>query len=317
MPPAALLILTLLAATDPVPSATPPPVKLEFPLAGYRINALDSSTNEPFYFTMFLPVSSNSFFFKVDIQSLPETLQNYVKDEKSFLKQSGNTILLDRAPSPTEWLGEFTTTVHSGQKVHIYERALSANGRTDLIEATTPYALWPEVGAKFKASVDSFELSSEQVPGKVSFPQQGFRFSVLDGAAPVDAKQPLLMMFSSSLGTHDVTIEPYTKTLKDYQAERQPPLRTNPKDKFKILAETSPAENALVTEYAEEFPVDKNHPQGGQLLSYEKVFLAHGHLYRVWAYLYEADPKSTAQIKAWVDSLEVMPATAPAPAPAK
>ena len=320
-----LFIPLLMAGATPV-TETPQPIqppKMEFPLAGYRINALDSATKDFFNITMFLPVSKNSFngfSYKVDVssQALKEgrpSLQSQVKETRSYFTQSGNAILLDREPSPTEWEGEFTTMGRdkAGPKEHLYERMIYANGRSYFIAAIAPDAQWKDVGPKMKACVDSFEPSPEPVPGKVSFPQQGFRFSVLDGAAPADAKQTMLRL--PAMGFMGPTIEPYAKTIEDYKAERKPPMMADPKHKFKIVAENAPEENALVTEYAEEIPPGNLKPQGSEALSYEKVFLAHGQLYRVSAMLLNTDAMSSAQIKACVESLEALPAPAPAPAP--
>jgi hypothetical protein len=195
------------------------------------------------------------------------------------------------------------------QKEHSYWREVFTNGRTYTIDATAPDAQWPEFGPKVKACVDSFELSPDPVPGKLAFPQQGYRISALDGPVPADAHQPLLSMMGGMRPWRvSVAIEPYAKTLKDYQAERKPALMFDSKNKFKILEENMPAENVLVTEYAEEFPTDKNHPPA-RFLSYEKVVLAHGQLYRAWAMVPETDPKTLTQIKACVESLEAIPAT--------
>ncbi len=326
MPSATLLILTLLAATSPVPSTTPPPVKLEFPLAGYRINALDSARKDYFDITMYLPVPKNSFneySFNVDINSVPLeggwSLPSKAKETRSYFTQSGNAILLDRETSPTEWVFEVTTMGRdkAGPKEHLYERMIYANGRSYFIAATAPDAQWKDVGPKMKACVDSFDPSPDPAPGKVSLPQQGFRFSVLDGAVPADAKQRLSRMTIPAPPGLGVTIQPYAKTLEDYKAERKPPLMMDSKHKFKIVAENAPEENALVTEYAEEIPPGNLRPQGSEALSYEKVFIAHGQLYRVAALLIETDAMSTAQIKAYVESLEAMPVPAPTSLPAK
>ncbi len=320
------------AATSPAAvtaeQGTPPPAqpaKLEFPLAGYRINALDSARKGDFILTMFLPVPKNTFSafsFKVDITILTPkdgiaSWQNQIKENRSYFTESGNAILQDRSPSPTEWLLEATTMGKdkAGPKGRLYERMVYANGKLYSIIATAPEAQWKDAGPKLKACVDSFDPSGDPVPGKVSYPQQGFRISVLDGAAPADAKQTLLRQ-PLPMGLLGVTIEPYTKTLEDYRAGRKPPFLSDAKHSFKILAETSPTENALVTEFAEVFPPAKNLPQGGQLVSFEKVVLAHGQLYRVSAYQPQVDnpdPQTTAQIKAWVESLESMPAPAPVP----
>jgi hypothetical protein len=227
-----------------------------------------------------------------------------------FYPHSGDTILFKRAVSPTELLVEFTSkNASTVQKEHSYWREVFTNGRTYTIDATAPDAQWPEFGPKLKACVDSFELSPDPVPGKLAFPQQGYRISALDGPVPADAQQPLLSMMGGMRPWRvSVAIEPYAKTLKDYQAERKPALMFDSKNKFKILEENMPAENVLVTEYAEEFPTDKNHPPA-RFLSYEKVVLAHGQLYQAWAMVPETDPKTLTQIKACVESLEAIPAT--------
>ena len=96
----------------------------------------------------------------------------------------------------------------------------------------------------------------------------------------------------------------------------------------KILTENAPAQNALVTEYTEvilQSPIQKP-PSGipyilghvSPRLIYEKVILAHGQLY--WAagiHDEENNAVSYAQIKACVDSLEVIPVPEPASVPAK
>jgi hypothetical protein len=84
--------------------------------------------------------------------------------------------------------------------------------------------------------------------------------------------------------------------------------------KYKILAENMPAENTLVTEYADEIPADTQHP-GFNAHSYEKAVLAHGQLYSAWSLHWDWDKAvSSAQIKECVESLEAIP-LAPAPAP--
>jgi hypothetical protein len=187
---------------------------------------------------------------------------------------------------------------------------VSANGMTYDISATAPDAQWPEFGPKLKACVDSFELSPDPVPGKLAFPQQGYRISALDGPAPADANEELL-----SIGSVHVGIEPYTKTLKEYQAEHKPRMTTFPVGQLKILAEYAPAENALVTEYDEEVPENVTvtgkifAPQGGQVLIYQKVVLAHGQLYWAAGLHWDWDKAaSSTQIKACVESLEAIPA---------
>ncbi len=310
MPSTTWMILTLLAATNPVPNMPSPPAKLEFPLAGYRINALDSSsTNVVCGFMMSLPVTANSGSAQVMVSRFPPmdknpSLQKWMADSKSFHAHNGDTILLERAVSTTESRVEYTTKGDkAGRKDHAYDRTLFANGVTYEIEATAPETQWKDVGPKLKACVDSFDLSPDPAPGKTAFPQQGYRISALDGATPVDAWRPLIMM----PGGVFVAIQPYAKTIRDYQAERKPPMLTDPKHKFKILEEGAPTENALVTEYAEEIPADKKHPQGSQALSYEKVFLAHGQLYRAAGRLDISDPKSMTLIKSCVESLEAIP----------
>jgi len=106
---------------------------------------------------------------------------------------------------------------------------------------------------------------------------------------------------------------------------------------MKILTENAPAQNALVTEYAEEIPVFPQQqppssivelprssqpsvrtlqPETGQVLIYEKAILVHGQLY--WAAGIDDGQNnavSYAEIKACVDSLEALPIPAPAQAP--
>ncbi len=365
-----LIVPILMAATTPVadppaPAApvadTPRPAKLEFPLAGYRINALASATKTSSIFTMSLPVSGNS-------QSSPSVKVNRqltmkerpskqnIADAKTIRAHNGDTILVERTLSPAEWRMEYTSTkdesgtFETGMKTHIYRRMVTANGLTYDVSATVPETQWSALEAKLKACVDSFELSTDPAPGEVVFPQQGYRINILDGAAPADAKQTLIAMPGGVL----VGIQPYTKSIEEYKAHHEPDIfrkvvnakkengvwieatSTSP-GPMKILTENAPAQNALVTEYAEEIPVFPkqpppssivapprsnlpqviyNKPENGQVLIYEKVILVHGQLY--WAagiHDGETDVVSYAEIKACVDSLETPPIPAPAQAP--
>lgn len=298
---------TSLAVAAPV-ADVPPPAKLEFPLEGYRINAFDSSTKGFFNFSMSLPGHP---LCSVNVDSAPPmgepSGQAVVMDATRFHAKSGYTILSERTPSPKELQVEYTAQYDkTTPKEHTYTRMLYANGKFYGVSATAPDADWKNVESLLKACVDSFEFSPDPAPGKIVFPQQGFRISKLDGPLPAGVQQRLLSMelHPLSMGRPppplgvNVGIEPYAKTLKDYQAERKPPFMIDSKDKFKILKESAPAENTLVTEYSE-----------GGLISYEKVVLAHGQLYRAWIFSID---ETSAQSKALVESLEVMPIPAPA-----
>jgi len=323
-----LIVPLLIAAATPVADA-PAPAKLEFPLGGgYRINALNSAAAGLPYFTMYLPVPGKSLWPRVEVTNyLPyinDPKDKLVLDVSKFYTHRGDTVLFERARSPTELQVEFTSDHgQPGGKEHSYERMFTVQGHSYEVRATAPDALWPEVAAKLKACVESFELSPEPAPGKVAFPLQGFRISPLDGADPASTHQRLLSM----PGGVTVSVEPYTKTLKEYQPGRKPDWMLDAKDKIVILAENSPAENVLVTEYAEVlYAADKEHPQSIEVKTYEKVVLAHGQLYRAtgdlsqpYGELKDVAPEMAAQIKACVDSLEVMPIPAPTAtlAPAK
>jgi hypothetical protein len=306
------------ATTSPVIAApvadTSHPAKMEFPLAGYRINTYDPTAKEGFTLTMALPVPGKSSSFSV---SVIRFLQMKTKPPLpiSFYPRSGYTVLSQHRASPTELRVEFTKSYHGAPKDHDYSLSIFVNDRLYSVTATTSDTDWREVGAKLKTYVESFEPSPDPAPGKVAFPRQGFRISLLDEALPADSKQKLLLIEAPGENTMSVSVEPYTKTLKDYKSERKPTQMFDSKHKFKILEESEPAENALVTEYAEEFLTDKNHPPI-QLLSYEKVVLTHGQLYRASSFPFPAklpmDPKSLTQVKTWVESLEAMPIPAPA-----
>ncbi len=319
MPTATLLILTVLAATMPAPPTTPPPAppaKLEFPLAGFRINLLEPF-KESSSFSMSLPVSGDgTASVSVDRQPTMKerpSFQNF-QDAKTLRAHNGDPILMERAPSSGEWRMEYTSTkAEMGSqpgsqpvpKKHIYQRVCSANGITYVISATALDSEWPVLGPKLKACADSFELSSAPDPGKVAIPSQGFRINKLDRAVPMDEKQELL-----SMGFVSVRIEPYAKTLKDYQAEHKTRV-TIPNGKIKILAENTPAENTLVTEYVEEAPAGGIHPNVvRQAFVCEKVVLAHGQLYLAVGIHFDWDKEdvSYAQMKACVESLEAVPA---------
>lgn len=190
-----------------------------------------------------------------------------------------------------------------------------ANGLAYEISATALDSQWNHVGPKLKACVDSVDLSPAPAPGKMSFPRQGFRLSQLDGATPAGAAESRLALPNSMRG---VGIEPCTRTLQDYQAAGHQPHFHFYQGKFKMLPEFSPAENLLVTEYHLEMPGDGYHPGNPHAHIYEKAIFAHGQLY--WATGIHPDQgidaPSAPQIKAFVDSLEVMPMPAPDPAPA-
>jgi hypothetical protein len=311
-----LIIPILMAVATPM-ADIPPPAKLEFPLAGFSINAIEPAKESSGRFSIYFPVPGDGPAdpsVGVDRQPTMKerpSLQNF-QDAKTLRAHNGDTILMERAPSSGEWRMEYTSTkpVMGNQPVpkqHIYQRVCSANGITYVVSAEALDTEWAVLGPQLKAGVDSFELSSAPAPGKVSFPSQGFRINKLDRAVPKDANQPLL-----SMGFVSVGIEPYTKTLKDYQTEHQPRI-TFPAGQVKILAENALAENALVTEYDEEIPGDKIRPHGTQVLIYEKAVLAHGQLYRATGIHFDWDKTaSAAQIKACVESLEALPAPAPA-----
>ncbi len=304
------------AATSPAAVApvvvTPAPVKLEFPLAGFRINAFETPAKALNSFTMYLPVADQS-------QRLPgvtiatqapsrekPNLPEYIKYAKTVHDHYGDTVLQQRQPSSAEWLEESTTSRNKINE-HTYLRVFYANGLAYEISATALDSQWTDVGPKLKACVESFELSPAPAPGKMSFPQQGFRLSLLDGATPAGAAQSRL----SLLNRMGAGIEPNTKTLQDVQAAGHLPHFRVYQAKFKILAESSPAENVLVTEYDVEMPGDGIHPGNPHAHIYEKAIFAHGQLY--WATGLHQDidgDLSAAQIKAWVDSLEAMPVPA-------
>ena len=320
MPPSARLILTVLAAIAPAPPTTPapaPPAKLEFPLAGFRINVLEPA-KESSGFRMSIPVSGDGTA-SVGVNRQPTmkqrpSLQNF-QDAKTLRAHNGDLILMERAPTSGEWRMEYTSTkpIMGNQPVpkqHIYQRVCSANGNTYVVSAEALDAEWAVLGPKLKACADSFELSSAPAPGKVVFPSQGFRINPFDRAVPMDEKQNLL-----SMGFLSVHVEPYSKTLKDYQAEYKSRV-TIPNGKTKILAQDTQGENALVTEYVEElvvkFPADANRPDFvSQESICEKVVLAHGQLYLAVGIHFDWDKDvSYAQMKACVESLEVLPAPA-------
>jgi len=309
------------AAVSPVvtaPAANPSSlVKLEFPRAGFRINAFEPPSKEGFTFVMALPIAGKSSGFKVTVIRFPQTNEKPPR-QVEFYPRSGYSILYKRTPSPTEVQAEYTKQYdqHS-QKEHDYTRTLYAHGTLYDVTAETADTDWHAVAAKLKACVDSFEPSPDPAPGKVAFPDQGFRLNLIDEVVPVDVKQKLLsMVYFGSLIY--VSIEPYTKTLKDYQAERKPSMMRDSKHKFKIMNEYAPAENALVTEFAEELGVGKDQTPI-QDLSIEKVILAHGQLYRAvgqFSYALDDEPKRLGQLKALVESLGVMSAPGPATTPA-
>ncbi len=303
------LLPVLLAAATPA-AATPAPVRLEFPLAGYRIDAYDVSS-----FRMALPVPGKSSWFSVEIYCSDTIAAKPAgQNQSSFHGRSGETLLYERALSSTESQAEYTLDGGKPAELgHAYVRTVLANGKTYKISGGLPDTDWPAAGTKLKECVNSFDPSPASAPGKTVFPRQACRISLLDGALPANA-QGMLLGFGHSVPTVIVSIEPYAGTLKDYQAVRQPPRMIDSKHPFKILAENSPAENALVTEYGEDFSTDKTHPQFSPTC-YEKVVLAHGQLYRAWVMLTnQADQPSFPQIKASVESLAALPAPSPPPA---
>lgn len=307
-----------MAAATPMAN-TPPTTKLEFPLAGFRINVLEPA-KESSSFSFSFPISGNgSAEVGVDRQPTRKerpSLQNF-QDAKTIGAHNGDTILMVRAPSAGEWRMEYTSTkpIMGNQPVpkqHVYKRVCSANGITYVISAMALETDWPVFGPKLKAYADSFELSPAPEPGKVAFPSQGFRINKPDRAVPMDEKQTLLEM-----GFVSVHVEPCTKTLKDYQAEHEASLMKDPKNK--ILTENTPTENTLVTEYVEEIPTSGSPPSAlpargnasnvvHQLMVCEKVVLAHGQLYGAMGIHFDWDKAASyAQMKACVESLEVMP----------
>jgi len=297
------------------------PVKLEFPLAGYSIDAYDSAKEEAAGFSMSLPVPGKSTWYAVTVKCT-EVKGGKPPVQKHFQGRSSDTLLFEHMASRTESKVEYIREGPGrGEKTHFYGWDIFANGKTYTIVGSMADADWAVAGDKVKAYVGSFEPTSSPVPGKMVFPREGFRIKALDEVIPANARGNLL----SLSGGVSVSVEPYTKTLKDYRAERKPSWMLEAKDKVKILAENSPTENALVTEYAEELtPADKNHPQAAQLLTWEKVILAHGELYRatfspaqVLSSLGPNDPQTAAQIKACVESLEAMPAPEPTSVPVK
>ncbi len=338
-----LLIAILMAAITPVadppapaapattspaaatPVANTPPSKLEFPLAGFRINVLETAKDSgSFSFTF--PVSGDGTA-SVGVGREPTMKQRpslqIFQDAKTLRAHNGDTILIEQAPASGEWRMEYTSTkpIMGNQPVpkrHMYEQVCSANGITYVISASALETDWPVFGPKLKAYADSFELSSAPDPGKVAFPSQGFRINKPDLAVPVDGKQPLL-----SMGFVSVQVEPYTKTLKDYQAEFKTRV-TIPNGEVKILTENAPVESTLVTEYVEveEFPGSGSPPNAlpakgmppkvFKTMVCEKVVLAHGQLYRATGMQIDT-ASSYAQKKACVDSLEAIPVPGSAP----
>lgn len=288
------------------------PAKLEFPLEGYRIDALNYSGKMTDVFAMTLPGHSSAVVKVARELTMKErpSLQN-IKDAKTLRAHNDDPILLERTLSPTEWLMEYTSDktawgTKAATKAHTYERVVTAKDITYIISAIAPDVEWSEVAPKLKACVDSFELSSAPATGKVAFPQQGYRINKLDGVIPPDAQQPLIEIHG---GVH-VGIQPYAKTIEEYKAHHEPKLTTFPVGQTKILAENAPAENALVTEFVEEVPGDKISPKGSQVLVFEKVVLVHGQLYYAAGLHWDSDKDvSAAQIKACVESLEAMPVT--------
>jgi hypothetical protein len=326
MPPAALLILTLLAATNPAPSATPPPAILEFPLAGYRINAFEDLSRA----TKANPMMA----WGIDMSphglgSLPEvgvgvspadgkkTLADVVKHEKDAFAHFNMTILSERSVSATEWQVDYLNSFPDGSKDHCYERVLLANGKFYEATATESESLWPKTGAKLMACVNSLEpitdpgaTPSAASPAKLTFPQHGFRISPLDAASTSDEDMGSLTM------TENIWVinEAYAKTLQDFQAEFKTRLQ-DAQYKLKIISESSPADNTWVIEYTKEFPLGKNIPSSFQIHTYQKVILAHGQFYQAMATLEDdpSDPGYDAKLKDCVDSLEIIPPAPPAP----
>jgi hypothetical protein len=320
MPPAALLLLTLLAAAEPVPSATPPPAKLEFPQLGFRINDFEesrkASTGMPGmgWGVQLWPDGVIGLLPEVGVGvSLPtaskKTLADFVKDEKAAFAHFKYKILSEHSVSATEWQVEYLNDNNGhGDQEHSYERVLLANGKFYKAGATVESAHWPELGAKLTACVNSLEPITgpgatlpAASPAKLAFPQQGFRISPVD-AASTSAKD------TGALVLNDITVnsEAYAKSIEDYEAE----FKTRPPDaqvKVKVDAESFPADNTWVTVFTLEAGPSK-------MQFYQKVILAHGQLYQASAMLdtYRFDPAYIAQLKACVDSLEIIPPSPPA-----
>jgi hypothetical protein len=321
--PQLIIPILMVVAT---PTADTPPTKLEFPLAGFRINAIEPAKESSGSFSIYFPVPGDGpadASVGVDRQPTMKTrpsLQNF-QDAKTIRAHNGDTILMEHAPSSGEWRMEYTSTmpVMGNQPVpkqHIYQRVCSANGTTYVVSAEALDTEWAVLGPQLKAGVDSFELSTAPAPDKVSFPGEGFRINKSDRAVPKDKKQTLLEMHYVS-----VHVEPYAKTLKDYQGEHEAILMKDSKNK--ILAENTPTENTLVMEYIEEFPTSESSPSAlptrgsppnvvHQLMVCEKMVLAHGQLYMAAGLHFDWDKATSyAQMKACVESLEAMPIPTP------
>ncbi len=332
-PSSAAPAATSAAAAAPV-AVTPSADKLDFPLAGFRINVLEPAKEPSGSFSIYFPVpgdvpadpSVGLPSVGVDRQPTMKerpSLQNF-QDAKTLRAHNGDTVLMERAPASGEWRMEYTSTkpIMGNQPVpkeHVYQRVCTVNGTTYVVSAEALDTEWAALGPQLKAGVDSFELSSAPDPGKVAFPSQGFRINKSDRAVPKEEKQTLVEMNFVS-----VHVEPYAKTLNDYQAEHEASVRKDPKNK--IVAENTSADNALVMEYVEELPASESPPgplrtRGSpptvahQLMVCEKVVLAHGQLYMAKGLRFDWDKAATyAQMKACVESLESTPLSTPAPA---
>ncbi len=354
------LLPILVAATTPVadapatasPAATSPsgaaPVadaspsaKLEFPQAGYRINAIEDLSKT----AKATPWMGSGFSMWPHgyIGSLPSlgagvvaasdgkrTMAEYVKNEKAGHAHFGDTLLSDHLLSAPEWQVEYVSGAdHLGEKEHSYERVLLANGQFYRATATNSESLWTKTGPALKAWVNSLDpitgpgaTPTGASPGKLVFPQHGpqhgLRINAPDAALTSDKDEETLML---ALGLV-VTSQAYAKTLEDYQAATKASQKNaqnkNPEYKFEVMAESFPADNTWVIEFTEELPPDKVNHFIIQTHKYQKTILAHGQLYQAEATMgnYEAaDPAYFAKLKACVDSLEAIPVQTTAPAP--
>lgn len=133
---------------------------LDFPVAGFRIEALESApggtTASPLF--MCLP-PTNEFAPNVNVQIQPhaDSMDAYVKLSKAQFEQAKWKVLAERRDPADTWTVEYRGSA-SGRDLHFYSRAISNGKFVYLATATARADQWETVGEKLKRCVDSFAL---------------------------------------------------------------------------------------------------------------------------------------------------------------
>jgi hypothetical protein len=142
--------------------------RLVFNNAGFSIAPLDVPVKDTGRILfMYLPSSGGiSPNVSVQAQKHAGTLEEYAAVSKKEVETYKLTLIsnkVDKGVFFSEYAGEL-----QGHKLHFYCKAELASGLVYLATGSASEEQWKDDGAKLKACVDSFELTTSQVPAASS-----------------------------------------------------------------------------------------------------------------------------------------------------